>query len=351
MNSSCVNIKDNREVPDVLSYKEYYPFGMLVPNRYASSSAYRYGFQGQEKDDEIKGEGNSLNYKYRMHDPRVGRFFAVDPLTKSYPHYTPYSFSGNKVIHAVELEGLEEKIVHTQYLGNYRYTTVLKRSQFQYKEWSNMKKTWWKTIFMGEGARNESNFGGLGYKDYYHALYDYNKPAYDAEKNVWNGQNNGTLFITDYHGTSYFGYNKTPLKSEGTKNSVGTLDTILDLAGYVEMGASGSVVVSGGTSSVVAIPILKVAEVVGAIAGIEKFVIEYTNGDKKDALQTLTDEFISPLVVSRVFKMAKKKTKTEKGKQKLDFMEKLVNEAISKGLDYIEFPMENNNPTTTEEKL
>jgi hypothetical protein len=43
-----------------------------------------------------------------MHDPRVGRFFAVDPLTKKYPWYTPYQFSGNKVIHAIELEGLEE---------------------------------------------------------------------------------------------------------------------------------------------------------------------------------------------------------------------------------------------------
>ena len=86
-----------------------HPFGMLVPNRHASSAAYRYGFQGQEKDDELKGEGNSLNYKFRMHDPRVGRFFAVDPLTHEYPWYTPYSFSGNKVIAFVELEGLEEK--------------------------------------------------------------------------------------------------------------------------------------------------------------------------------------------------------------------------------------------------
>jgi hypothetical protein len=43
-----------------------------------------------------------------MHDPRIGRFFAVDPLTAKYPHYSPYSFSGNKLIHKVELEGLEE---------------------------------------------------------------------------------------------------------------------------------------------------------------------------------------------------------------------------------------------------
>ncbi|WP_156133330.1 RHS repeat-associated core domain-containing protein [Lacinutrix sp. Hel_I_90] len=98
----------NQFSPDVIAYNDYYPFGMLLPNRHKSSSSYRYGFQGQEKDDELKGEGNSLNYTFRMHDPRVGRFFAVDPLAATYPHYTPYSFSGNKVISHRELEGLEE---------------------------------------------------------------------------------------------------------------------------------------------------------------------------------------------------------------------------------------------------
>ncbi|PWH86236.1 RHS repeat-associated core domain-containing protein [Brumimicrobium oceani] len=73
--------------------------------------SYRYGFQGQEVDDEIKGEGNSVNFKYRMHDPRVGRFFAVDPLTAEYPHNSPYAFSENNLIHAIELEGLEMKLV------------------------------------------------------------------------------------------------------------------------------------------------------------------------------------------------------------------------------------------------
>ncbi|WP_105195176.1 MULTISPECIES: RHS repeat domain-containing protein [Flavobacterium] len=58
----------------------YYPFGSLIPNRHGASNQYRYGFQGQEKDDELKGEGNSLNYTFRIHDPRVGRFLARDPL-------------------------------------------------------------------------------------------------------------------------------------------------------------------------------------------------------------------------------------------------------------------------------
>ena len=82
---------------------------MLVPNRHGSSNSYRYGFQGQEKDDELKGEGNSDNFKYRMHDPRVGRFFAVDPLFKQYAYNSPYAFSENRVIDAIELEGLEQR--------------------------------------------------------------------------------------------------------------------------------------------------------------------------------------------------------------------------------------------------
>ena len=76
---------------------------------------YRYGFQGQEQDPEIKGEGNSVNYKFRMHDPRVGRFFAVDPLAPEYPFYSPYAFSGNRVLDAVELEGLEPKSIHVYF--------------------------------------------------------------------------------------------------------------------------------------------------------------------------------------------------------------------------------------------
>src|SRR5690554_2112537 len=73
---------------------------------------YRYGFQGQEMDDEVKGEGNSINYKYRMHDPRVGRFFAVDPLSSEYPWNSPYAFSENRVLDAIELEGAESLSTH-----------------------------------------------------------------------------------------------------------------------------------------------------------------------------------------------------------------------------------------------
>lgn len=63
-------------------------------------------------DNEIKGEWNSLNFKYRMHDPRLNRFFAPDPLTKDYPYNSPYAYSENRLLDAVELEGLEAFFVH-----------------------------------------------------------------------------------------------------------------------------------------------------------------------------------------------------------------------------------------------
>ncbi len=86
---------------------DYSPFGVQLDGRTIQGDFYRYGFQNQEKDDEVKGAGNSVNYTFRMHDPRVGRFFAVDPLAGMYPHNSVYAFSENRVIDMNELEGLE----------------------------------------------------------------------------------------------------------------------------------------------------------------------------------------------------------------------------------------------------
>jgi RHS repeat-associated protein len=80
---------------------------MTVPNRHDPGNSYRYGFQGQEKDDELKGEGNALNYTYKMHDPRVGRFLSLDPLSKNFPFLTPYQFASNNPIANNDIEGLE----------------------------------------------------------------------------------------------------------------------------------------------------------------------------------------------------------------------------------------------------
>ncbi|MCT4580281.1 MAG: hypothetical protein N4A35_02600 [Flavobacteriales bacterium] len=60
-------------IADVKSYSDFYSFGMLKSGRHGGEN-YRYGFHSQEIDNEIKGKGNSVNSRFRMHDPRLERF-------------------------------------------------------------------------------------------------------------------------------------------------------------------------------------------------------------------------------------------------------------------------------------
>ncbi|MCB9059862.1 MAG: hypothetical protein H6627_14950 [Calditrichae bacterium] len=80
----------------------------MPARQYAAANSYRYGFNGKEKDNEINGQGNQYDYGFRIYNPRIGRFLSVDPLTGSYPWYTPYQFAGNTPIQAIDLDGLEE---------------------------------------------------------------------------------------------------------------------------------------------------------------------------------------------------------------------------------------------------
>jgi hypothetical protein len=47
------------------------------------------------------------SFKWRNHQPDIGRFFNVDPLAEKYYYNSPYAFSENKVVAHVEIEGLE----------------------------------------------------------------------------------------------------------------------------------------------------------------------------------------------------------------------------------------------------
>lgn len=69
---------------DIVTAIDYYPGWMLQPGRkYTFGSLYRYGFNGKENDNEVKGEGNLQDYGMRIYDPRLGRFLSVDPLIKN----------------------------------------------------------------------------------------------------------------------------------------------------------------------------------------------------------------------------------------------------------------------------
>lgn len=62
-------------------------------------------YEGQEFTEDLGL--NTYEWKYRMSDPAIGRFWQIDPLAEDYNYQSPYNFAENRVIDSAELEGLE----------------------------------------------------------------------------------------------------------------------------------------------------------------------------------------------------------------------------------------------------
>ena len=73
------NILDSARVA-VMSASDYYPFGLEMKWRSFSSTNYRYGFNGQEKDNEVNGEGSHLDYGARGRSQCLGGGWWSIPL-------------------------------------------------------------------------------------------------------------------------------------------------------------------------------------------------------------------------------------------------------------------------------
>jgi RHS repeat-associated protein len=94
--------------PDIVSVTDYAPFGMSMPGRKYQSNKYRYGYNGKENDNEVKGQGNQQDYGMRIYDPRLGRFLSVDPLIDKYPELSSYQYTNNSPIANIDLDGQED---------------------------------------------------------------------------------------------------------------------------------------------------------------------------------------------------------------------------------------------------
>jgi RHS repeat-associated protein len=84
----------------VHSAQDYYPFGMEMPGRtFVLGGGYRYGFGGQEKDQEVYGSTSLYYAAFWEYDARIGRRWNVDPITK--PWESPFaSFKNNPLFFA-----------------------------------------------------------------------------------------------------------------------------------------------------------------------------------------------------------------------------------------------------------
>ncbi len=108
---------------DVLSYSDYYPFGMQMPGRNGNSGVYRYGFQGQEEDDEVSGSGNSYTAEYWQYDSRLGRRWNIDPVVKY--HESPYASFANNPIWLIDPTGADTTFLFSESDGSYLGMTHL----------------------------------------------------------------------------------------------------------------------------------------------------------------------------------------------------------------------------------
>jgi RHS repeat-associated protein len=95
----------------VVQLQDYYPFGLKF-NSYTRVNALSNTtvlFQSQEHLDDLGLDWDS--FKWRNHQPEIGRFFNIDPLANKYVYNSPYAFSENKVVAHIELEGLEAEAI------------------------------------------------------------------------------------------------------------------------------------------------------------------------------------------------------------------------------------------------
>ena len=71
---------------------------------------YRFRFNGKENDKETYGDGNALDFGARILNTKLGKWFAVDPLTAKFASESPYNYVGNNPLVFSDPDG-EEKII------------------------------------------------------------------------------------------------------------------------------------------------------------------------------------------------------------------------------------------------
>src|SRR5574343_216956 len=96
------------------SLLHYPPYGSALPGlqyNYAydgDTSKYRFGFNNQERDDEIAGVGNIYSAEFWEYDARLGRRFNTDPVFKEYE--SVYACLGNNPIWIIDINGADSTL-------------------------------------------------------------------------------------------------------------------------------------------------------------------------------------------------------------------------------------------------
>ncbi len=115
---------------DLVSYSSYYPFSSEI-KALSLQGDYRFGYQGSEKDDEVKGNGDQYTTHYRGLDPRLGRWLYIDPKASSMPWLSPYCSMDNNSIWFNE--PMSDRIVKPQSKSVRREFRIARRIDPQFR--------------------------------------------------------------------------------------------------------------------------------------------------------------------------------------------------------------------------
>ncbi len=146
-------------VAQVQSWNDYYAFGGLMPGRKYVSTAYRFNYQGNEKDLDLNANENWVNFQLRLFNPDLGRWMSPDPYSQ---FHSPYVGMGNNPISGVDPDGGFAHYYTTASGGVYFGWALQKRWNDQWN-WANVNNP---DNFVRDNEWAGSNQGmGMGWID------------------------------------------------------------------------------------------------------------------------------------------------------------------------------------------
>jgi len=92
----------------LLEENHYYPFG-LIQSGTSSKAAGKLENERKFVEQLLDGDLglNWYQFKYRNHDPQIGRFIEIDPLANEYAYNGTYNYAEDRPIDGIDLEGKE----------------------------------------------------------------------------------------------------------------------------------------------------------------------------------------------------------------------------------------------------
>ena len=108
-NTRVTFTKNSSGIATNIQENEYYAFGLAAAVPSTPSPANRYLYNGKEVQTDLT---NQYDYGARFYDPVIGRFTTIDPLAESDRRWSPYAYGSDNSIRNIDPDGMESEDVN-----------------------------------------------------------------------------------------------------------------------------------------------------------------------------------------------------------------------------------------------